>query len=110
MAIILRIIFGNFFNYNQKKEDAVNYQNAFFVKEEINEYSDKNYLILNKLIAFNSYLFITIVFFSQYLVEILFFVYSTYLPSDKAKQAKDSISLQLLLSITNPTFIILLNV
>ena len=51
MAIILRIIFGNFFNYNQKKEDAVNYQNAFFVKEEINEYSDKNYLILNFLLT-----------------------------------------------------------
>ena len=97
------------FSSKKTKQDNFN-QSISFHNYQLDSSFNNNSKQMNTFIICVSILFFIIIFFSQHIIEIFSFVYSTYLHNSKANIEKNKIHCRMLWTILNSVFIIIVNI
>lgn len=97
------------FSNNMNKKLAINAK-VYFLKNNSEQYKVKLSNKMKIFIIFNTIYFIAIVFFSQYIIEILGFVYCCYIKSDIISEERNNIKNKIYLLVFNSLFIVIINV
>ena len=98
-------------SFKSKKQEKVNNDISIsFLNNQLENSLKGNSNQMNTFIITVSILYFIIIFFSQHIIEILSFVYSTYLHNSKANIEKNKIHCRMLWTILNSVFIIIVNI
>lgn len=97
------------FSTNLNKKLAINAK-VYFLKNNSEQYKVRLSRRMKIFININAIYFIVLVFFSQYLIEILGFVYCCFIKSDNISEERNNIKTKIHLLVFNSLFIVIINV
>ena len=97
------------FSTNLNKKLAINAK-VYFLKNNSEQYKVRLSRRMKIFININAIYFIVLVFFSQYLIEILGFVYCCFIKSDIISEERNNIKTKIHLLVFNSLFIVIINV